>query len=256
VSKVFSAATLGRFEDASASIPLRQIDRAFEGANIRLGEDSGGGVGGSRRTHFRRYVAGLDQHDPQQLHRLGAALGALIAEVAASKEEFLVKAAERDGFVFADGVFRPAGRARSSFAVTRLEDLTSIDDRCKQLQLLANQSPKDAIAGANELVESVCRSVLRIIGEPAPGKKANLVDVAKSTLENLELVPAAVDDAKKRAALVRRCLEELVAAAADLGEWKGLPARHARLVVDAAVAFARFVAETYVESAARSIGGR
>jgi hypothetical protein len=253
VSKVFSAATLGKFEDASASIPLRQIDRAFEGASIRIGEDSGGGVGGSRRTHFRRYVAGVDQHDPQQQHLLGAALGALIAEVAASKEEFLVKAAERDGFFFADGVFRPAGRARGSFAVTRVEDLASIGERTKQLQLLANESPKDAVAGANDLVESVCRTVLRTLGEPAPGKRANLVDVAKATLDNLELVPAAVDDAKKRVALVRRCLEQLVAVAAALGEWKGLSSRHARLVVDAAGAFARFVAEPYVVTANDSL---
>jgi hypothetical protein len=44
--------------------------------------------------------AGVDQHDPQQRNRLGAALGALIEEVATSKQDFLVKAAERDGFVF------------------------------------------------------------------------------------------------------------------------------------------------------------
>jgi uncharacterized glyoxalase superfamily protein PhnB len=96
------------FEDASASIPIRQLERAFEGAGIRRGEDSGEG-GGARRTEFRRYVAGVDQRDPRQRDRLGVALGALIAEVAESKQEFLVTAAERDGFLFADGVFRPSG---------------------------------------------------------------------------------------------------------------------------------------------------
>src|ERR1700688_1325506 len=101
VPKVFSRRTLGEFEDASASIPLRQIDRAFEGADIRLGEDSGGSDG-ARRAQFRRYIVSVDQQDPQQLERLGDALGALIEEVAASKQEFLVKAAERDGFIFAD----------------------------------------------------------------------------------------------------------------------------------------------------------
>jgi len=108
VANVFSARTLGVFEDASASIPLRQLDRAFEGAGIRRAEDSGEG-GGARRTQFRRYVAGVNQDDPRQLDRLGAALGALIAEVAESKQAFLARAAERDGFIFADGVFRPSG---------------------------------------------------------------------------------------------------------------------------------------------------
>jgi hypothetical protein len=253
VPKVFSRRTLGEFEDASASIPLRQIDRVFEGADIRLGEDPGG-PGGERRTQFRRYVASVDQHDPEQLDRLGDALGALIEEVAASKQEFLVKAAERDGFLFAAGVFRPAGTAPSSFAVTRVEDLACIDDRARRLHLLASESPQDAIGGAQELVESVCRTVLRLLGEPASGKTADVVDIAKSTLEVLEPVPAGSDDAKDGAALVRRCLQQLGGVVASLGESRGPLPRHARLAVGAAVTFAGFVAETYVERAAMKNG--
>jgi Abortive infection C-terminus len=258
VPKVFSRRTLGEFEDASASIPLRQIDRAFEGADVRLGEDPGG-PDGARRAQFRRYIVSVDQHDSQQLERLGDALGALIEEVAASKQDFLVKAAERDGFIFADGVFRPAGTAPSSFAVTRVEDLAFIDDRGRRLHLLANDRPTDAIGGAKELVESVCRTVLRLIREPAPGKRADLVDIAKSTLEALELVPAGIDDAKKGAALVRKCLQQLSAVVASLGELRNLygsnlSRRHARLAVGAAVTFAGFVAETYAERAALKHG--
>ena len=110
---VFSRRTLGVFEDASASIPIRQLDRAFDSAGIRLGQDPGG-PDGARRARFRRYVVSVDQHDRRQLNRLGDALGALIDEVAASKQEFLVKAAERDGFLFADGVFRTAGSRPSA----------------------------------------------------------------------------------------------------------------------------------------------
>lgn len=230
VPKVFSRRTLGMFEDASASIPLRQMDRAFEGAGIRMGTDPGGLVG-VRRAQFRRYVAGVDQHDPQQLDRLGDALGALIAEVAASKEDFLVKAAERDGFFFADGIFKAAPIGQSSFTVTCLEDLGLIDDRGRRLHLLANDSPMDAIGGAKELVESVCRTVMRLIGEPAPGK-ANLLDLATSTLNALEPVPA---------------LGAVVASLGQLRKLKGLSPRHARLAVGAAVTFAGFVAETYEE---------
>jgi catechol 2,3-dioxygenase-like lactoylglutathione lyase family enzyme len=104
VSKVFSPRTLEAFEAASASIPLRPLDRAFEGAGLRLGKDPGGPEG-ARRTQFRRYVAGVDQRNSQQLQRLCAALGTLIDEVAESKQDFLVKAAERDGFFYANGAF-------------------------------------------------------------------------------------------------------------------------------------------------------
>lgn len=233
---VFSRQTLRVFEDASASIPLRQIDRAFDAADIRLGQDPGG-PDGTRRAQFRRYVVSVDQHNPQRLARLGEALGALIEEVAASKQDFLVKAAERDGFIFADGVFLAAGTAPSSFAVTRVEDLASIDDRGRRLRLLSNESSTDAIGAAKELVESVCRTVLRLSGKPGPKKSADLVDIAKSTLEALDLVPAGIDGAAKGAELIRECLH---------GKWNLSP-RHARLAVGVAVTFAAFIAETYAE---------
>jgi hypothetical protein len=238
---VFSRRTLEKFEDASASIVLRQIDRAFQGADIRLGKDPGG-PDGDRRTQFRRYVASVNQHDPQQLDRLGDALGALVSAAATSKEDFLVKAAMSDGFVFVDGVFRPTRTGTSSFAVKRVEDLASIDDRGRRLYLLANDSPKDAIDGAKELVESVCRTLSRVAGEPAPRKTADLVDIAKSTLEALELVPAGVDG---------KCLEQLVVLVGSLGKMRsvhGISPRHARLAVGAAATFAGFVAETYLDS--------
>ena len=244
--KVFSPQTLDKFEAASASIPLRQLERAFGGANIRLGTDPGG-PDGNRRAQFRRYVASVDQHEPQQLEQLGHALGTLIDEVAESKVEFLVKAAERDGFLLQGGVFRPAKLASRSFAVTRVEDVTSIDDRGRRIALIANDRPKDAIDGALELVESVCRTILPVVGEPAPAKAADLVAIVKSTLKAVD--PPGGGDAKRGAALVRNCLQRLAAVVADLGELRGPSPRHARLAVSAAVALAGFIAETHVEPA-------
>lgn len=229
---VFSRQTLAKFEDASASIPIRQLDRAFEAVDIRLGKDPGG-PDGTRRVQFRRYVASVDQRDGQAVERLGDALGALIDEVATSKQEFLVKAAERDGFRFANGVFRPAGTRPRSFALARVEDFASIGEHGRRLQLVANDRPKDAVAGATELVESVCRAVLHATGAPAPGKAAGLVALAKATLKALKPVPAGSD--------------QLAAVIATLGEPKALSPRHARLAAGVAVAFAGFIAETYAD---------
>jgi hypothetical protein len=233
VPNVFSRRTLGEFEAASASIPIRPLDRAFERAHIRPGKDPGG-PDGARRAQFRRYIAGVDQLDPQELDRLGNALGALIEEVATSKQDFLVKAAERDGFSFVDGVFRPAATAPRSFAVTRVEDLALIEDRGRRLHLLANDNPTGAVGGAKELVESVCRTVLRLIGEPAPGKTADLVAIAKATLDALDQLQ----------------LSAVVAGLGEAQKWRGLSPRHARLAAGAAVTFVTFIAETYVERAA------
>lgn len=222
--KVFSRQTLEKFEAASASIPIRQLDQAFENANIRLGMDPGG-PDGARRAQFRRYIAGVDQHDPRVLERLGNALGALIAEVATSKQAFLVSAAEADGFVFAAGAFRPA----------RGEDFPQVADRGRRLQLLANERPKDALAGASELVESVCRTVLRLIDVPAPKKTADLPALAKTTLAALEAVPAGGEVAG------------LAVVIETLGGLRRPSSRHARLAVGVAVALAGFIAETYAE---------
>ncbi len=259
VTKVFSRRTLEVFEDASASIPIRQLARAFDGAGIRLGEDDDG-TGGARRTQFRRYIASVDQRNPRQLDQLGEALGTLISEVAASKQEFLVKAAERDGFVFVDGIFRQAGTAPSSFAVSSVEDLASLEDRARRLHLLANDSPSDAIGGANELIESACRTVLRQIGAPEHAKAASLADIVMWTLEAIEQAPASGGNAKSRAA-IRESLQQFGVAVAGLvtpGKADGsvrardgvsrVPSpRHARLAVGAAGALAGFVAEAFAE---------
>jgi hypothetical protein len=234
VPEVFSQRTLEKFEDASASIPLRQLDRAFEEARIRLGKDPGG-PDGARRVQFRRYVASIDQQNSKQLNQLGDVLGALIAEVAASKQDFLIKAAESDGFFFTNGVFRPAA-ATQSFTLMRIEDLARIDDCGKRLRLIANDHPKDAIAGAMELVESVCRTVLQLSGEKKVlSKKAALTDIANSTLHALGLAAAGASSA----------------AVASLGELRNandsFSPRHARLAIGTAVAFASFVAETFME---------
>lgn len=263
MARIFRPETLGKFEDASASIPLRQLDRAFARVGIFLGKDPAGsdGSGGTRRTQFRRYVAGVDQQDPQQLARLGEALGALVDEAATSKQEFLVHAAERDGFVFANGTFRLPSGPRS-FAVAHVEDFALIDEHGRRLHVLAGSSPTEAVVGAVALVESVSRTVLHGLSEPAPAKKANLADVVKRTLKALEL--AAGKNDPKSAALTRKCLEQLTAVVATLGELrdayasghgrgvkgKDLRPRHARVAAGAAVAIAGFVAEAFTERVA------
>jgi hypothetical protein len=246
VAKIFSRQTLEKFEAASASIPLRQLERAFSGANIRLGTDPGGPVG-SRRAQFRRYVASVDQHDPQQLEQLGHALSALIDEVAESKVEFLVNAAERDGFLREGGAFRPATRAPRSFAVTRVEDLTSIDERGTRAALLAGDRPQDAVDGALELIASVCRTVLAAVGEAPPAKAADVVAIVKATLKAIGPGAQGRGGAKARGTLVRNRLQQLAAVVADLGEVQDPSPRHARLTVGTAVALAGFIAETHGE---------
>jgi hypothetical protein len=117
--------------------------------------------------------------------------------------------------------------------VTRVEDFASIEDRGRRLQVLANDRPQVAIDGAKEIVESVCRTVLRLSGKPAPKKAAKLAEITRSTLEAIESAAAAD-------------LQQLGAVVARLGDLRDArDSDHARLAVGVAVAFAGFIAETY-----------
>ena len=127
----FSSETLSKFADACASIPIRPLDRAFDRAGIRAGitdDDSGG----ARRTRFRQYLSTVDQKNARQLQQLGDAFGALIDEVATSKQRFLISAAEGDGFEFINGAFRVASTDATAFAIARLDDSDAIDDRIRR----------------------------------------------------------------------------------------------------------------------------
>ena len=137
---------------------------------------------GARKARFRRYVASVDQDDPRQVEQLGDALGALVAEAATSKHEFLIKAAELDGFAFLDGTFRPASTGSTSFAIERL-DVASVEERIRRLLILTNESPRDAAAGASEFVESVCRTILRLSEKAPPRKAADLEALVESSLD-------------------------------------------------------------------------
>jgi hypothetical protein len=247
VPKVFSPQTLEKFEAAAASVPLRPLIRAFENTGIRMGQDPGGPEG-ARRGQFRRYIAGVDQHDAQQRGRLAEALGALIAEVAISKQEYLVKAAESDGFVFADGVFLAADDAPRSFAIARVEDFTTVVESCRQLKLLAADSPRDAIAAAREIAESLCRTILSLLGKPPPRKTATLVDIADAALDGLDVPSSTSGDAKKDATLTGNYLRQNVALIAGL---RSPSARSANLAIDATGTFAAFVIDADAERAKR-----
>ncbi len=226
---LFSRATFDAFEDASASIPLRPLDQAFERAHIPLGDDSGEYVG-ARRTQFRRYVRSVNQQDSEQLNRLGDALGALIDEVATSKQDYLVKAAERDGFIFANGAFRPVTAAASLFTMMSIEDFASIDECERRLNIIANERPKEAIVEAIALVESLCRTVLASAGKP--------------TLKKTSDLGAIVNAAGKAFDRKSDDLGPLVDVVVRLRQSASPSPRHARLAIGTALTVARFVAES------------
>lgn len=253
----FSPRTLGQFEDLCSGLFLRDIDRVFRDSGIPLNDSSTDGARGQRRTRFRAYLAAVDQRDFAAVQRLAEALGWLLEMIErGNPKEFetLRRAADRDGFAYKDGQLRAARLAVAPFVAVEEDDLRRLGDQAVRLHALAIEHPTDAIGGAKELVESVCKTVLRLSGATVPGKGEDLMEVVKATMKVLDLVPADVDEAKKGAEIVRKSLQQLGALVASLGElrnlygsghgrdgkWKGLGPRHARLAVGSAITVAEF----------------
>ncbi|WP_102789044.1 abortive infection family protein [Stenotrophomonas bentonitica] len=128
----------------------------------------------------------------------------------------------------------------------------------ERLEKSIDGDPASAIGTAKELVETCCKTILNKRGV-VYGKAADIGDLTKLLLVNLQLVPEAVSDEKKGADNIRLILRNLTSLTHNLaqlrglygtghgrdGKHRGLQPRHARLAVASAVAFIDFVSDTY-----------
>lgn len=128
----------------------------------------------------------------------------------------------------------------------------------ERLERAVDTDPELAIGTAKELVESCCKTILtkRLVEFR---KSADLGDLTKLLVKELQLVPEGVSDQAKGAENIRLILRNLTQLTHNLaqlrglygtghgrdGQHRGLQPRHARLAVASAVAFIDFVADTY-----------
>lgn len=145
--------------------------------------------------------------------------------------------------------------------VTEKLDLHSIDKQIKRMEESVEKDPDLAIGTSKELIESCCKTILHEMNIPFDEKKTDLPQLSKLTLENLKLTPETVDPKAKGAEVTKRLLGNLGQIAHGMAELRNLygtghgktgkssslQARHARLAVSCASAFAHFVFETFEE---------
>lgn len=128
----------------------------------------------------------------------------------------------------------------------------------ERLEKSIDSDPASAIGTAKELVETCCKTILNKRGV-IYGKAADIGDLTKLLVVNLQLVPEDISDEKKGADNIRLILRNLTSLTHNLaqlrglygtghgrdGKHRGLQPRHARLAVASAVAFIDFVSDTY-----------
>lgn len=128
----------------------------------------------------------------------------------------------------------------------------------ERLEKSIDVDPASAIGTAKELVETCCKTILNKRGVPY-GKSADIGDLTKLLVVNLQLVPEGVSEEAKGAENIRLILRNLTSLTHNLaqlrglygtghgrdGKHRGLQPRHARLAVASAVAFIDFISDTY-----------
>jgi len=135
-----------------------------------------------------------------------------------------------------------------------------------RLERSIEADPELAIGTAKDLVESCCKTIL-MKRNVEFGKGADLNDLTKLLVKEIQLVPEGISDEARGAENIRLILRNLTQLTNNLaqlrglygsghgrdGQHRGLQARHARLAAAAAVAFIDFTAETYREREAQQV---
>jgi AbiJ N-terminal domain 3/Abortive infection C-terminus len=135
-----------------------------------------------------------------------------------------------------------------------------IAQQITRMEAAVLNDPALAIGTAKELVETCCKTILEARGVPF-SSSADLPELIKLTVKELELTPDNIPDKAKASATIKRLLSNLSTITQGIAELrnqygtghgkragaKGLGARHAKLAVGAASTLAVFLAETHNE---------
>lgn len=280
---LISKRTRGAFSDHFASDwTLRTIAGVFDDAGIDRKEGHVSGESSARRGLAAEYCASLDlkmSADTQKLlhaysevlrdlqERIGRPWGGTTDHF---KDQFdrLVRHLDRDGYRYQDGRLEPKVGGNPMLpeveAIAVRLDADYLAQQVQRCKAAVDADPWLAVGTAKELVETICKTILRECGEE-PAADASVGALVKACSKQLGLCPEDVDNSHRAADTIRRILGSLGTVTQGLAELrnshgtghgkearsKGLKPRHARLAVGAAVTVATFLFETYQECASR-----
>ena len=252
-------ATTLRIIDDDFSAGEFEADFAYEPTN----------VSGERRTRVERYYHNIDWTNRDAVHRfISDVVQPVLARLThsvdgweanlASKVTTLLRAS---GFEVLDGVVLLLSAPQvAGVAIDSAADLAELAEMLRRIDRI-NEDPWLAIGTAKEIVETIARSVIDQSGGVKPPADADLPVLTKLAIKPLGLLADDVPEARRGREAIRRVLQGLAQVVSGTGELRnlygtghgplrparGVTGRHARLVVNAATAWADFVAETWIE---------
>lgn len=154
----------------------------------------------------------------------------------------------------------PLNSLKEKFSGT---DTSYVLRQITRMEAAVENDPSLAIGTAKELVETVCKTILKERNIKLTGNK-NLPKLVKATAKELKLTPSAISDDAKASDSIKRLLSNLATITNGVAELRnsygtghgkeaksrGLTSRHAKLAVGSASTLAIFLVETHNEQSA------
>jgi hypothetical protein len=271
---LISKSTRRELQEYFVGTTLRVIDAAFSDADIEQDEKFVPKESGERRGRVQQFYATLDFTNWSSVQKFLKVYAGVLVQLdepavpwakgpSHNQEQFakLTRHLAKDGFEYKGGKIVATGNL--PVASKLKEDALRVDSpyliqQIERIDCQIESDPRLAIGTSKELVETVCKTILKDRGIP-PDKKWEVAELVKRTREELKLVPDAVPESAKAADTIRKLLGNLGNIVHSLAELRnaygtghghdgrdvGLSPRHARLAAGAACTLAKFLFETH-----------
>lgn len=264
------------FRNACSDVYLGAIRDLFDGEGFRPVPASRVDLTGERRSLAERYQLGIDWSDETAGPRLLRIYSRALVEHARRpdggwwrKWEPFVRGLEQAGFEIADdGRVTPAEERRPPLDFSNYHLLTDpalLQEKMSRIDALCDEHPDEAIGHAKELVEGVCKAILKAAGQDDPKAHRNMHVLYQATAVELRIATESVPGSAKGSASAANVLKSLRTAVQGLIELRNelggghgktersvLRPRHAHLAADSARTVATFLLETWHDRARSS----
>ncbi len=265
---LISKQTRNAFREAMSGYwVLRMIDEAFEneGVKCNLNFMPPLYIIGQRRTLVEQYYSTLSFTDRNDVDKVLNVFELVIRDVNEPEKIKLLSCLSRDGHEYNNGRICSAAFGASSLEwaseLASGSDLPQLDKQVRRIAGSVDSDPDLAIGTAKELLETVCKTILR-------ERKVNFDEneefspLVRKVQKNLKLMPDDIDQNARGARIIKRILSNLGEITRGMsevrnlygtghgkhGQRSSLNPRHAKLVVGAATTFAVFLYETHLET--------
>jgi hypothetical protein len=273
VPDLISRGTRNELREYFVGTTLREIEMAFEAADLSPDRDFSPEVGGSRRSFVEQHYHRISWTDGRHVRRILSVFEGVLRtldtriesnpndEPAAATRKRLLGCLERDGYIYAAGRLKSAaGRSHLSEAAAAFAhlDAPELEAQIQRMRDSIESDPGLAIGTSKELVETACKTILEDFGRTI-NPDWDLVQLSKEARDTLEILPENVPERAKGVVAIKKLLANLGVVVQSLAEVRNLYGtghgrsvkrqallpRHGRLAVGAATTLATFLMETH-----------